>query len=100
MTQQHPITPPRELVQEWTDAFWNEPGNYVGIDDEALATRAAQWGADQELEACCDVLARWGSPRHRQAPRHPTPQAAELEGAGATSVGPFESGCLYSRSWL
>jgi hypothetical protein len=53
---QHPITPPPELVQEWTDAFWNEPGNYVGIDDEALATRAAQWGADQELEACCEWL--------------------------------------------
>jgi hypothetical protein len=60
MTQEHPITPPPELVQEWTDAFWNEPGNYVGIDDEALATRAAQWGADQELEACLDQLQRWG----------------------------------------
>jgi hypothetical protein len=52
--EQHPITPPPELVQQWTDAYWGEPGQYVGIDDEALATRAAQWGADQELEACCE----------------------------------------------
>jgi hypothetical protein len=56
MTQQHPITPPPELVQQWTDAYWGEPGQYVGIDDEALATRAAQWGADAELEACCEWL--------------------------------------------
>ncbi len=58
MTENHsfPITPTPELVQQWTDAFWNEPGQYVGIDDEALATRAAQWGADQELDACCEWL--------------------------------------------
>jgi hypothetical protein len=61
----HPITPPPELVQQWTDAYWGEPGQYVGIDDEALATRAAQWGADQELEACCQALYdRYDSVRH------------------------------------
>jgi hypothetical protein len=46
MTQEHPITPPPEVVQEWIDAFWNDPGY-----DRALATRATQWGSDQELEA-------------------------------------------------
>ena len=45
MTNQHPITPPPELVEEW---FNNSP-----IDRGlTLATQAAQWGADQELEAC------------------------------------------------
>jgi hypothetical protein len=47
MTQQHPITPPPELVEQW-------------MQDHAtkydLARHAAQWGADQELEACCEWL--------------------------------------------
>ena len=37
------ITPPPELVQQWIR-------ERDGL--EHLATRAAQWGADQELEAC------------------------------------------------
>ena len=53
MSNQHPITPPPELVQEWWDKV---PGTFTSMVDEThLATQAAQWGADQELEACC----RW-----------------------------------------
>jgi hypothetical protein len=51
MTQQHPITPPLELVLQWADKFYSAPiaqGDAL-ID---LATRAAQWGANEELEAC------------------------------------------------
>jgi hypothetical protein len=47
------ITPPPELVRQWFDDArnaWAEPQHHV-------ATQAAQWGADQELEACC----RWFS---------------------------------------
>jgi hypothetical protein len=48
MTDQHPITPPPELVQQWrTEWIHNAP---------FVVTRAAQWGADQELEACCKWL--------------------------------------------
>jgi len=54
----HPITPPPELVQQWMDDLYHEPGQFVSSDDKALATRAAQWGADQELEACCAYLVR------------------------------------------
>ena len=51
MSNQHPIIPPPDLVEEW---FNNSP-----IDRGlTLATQAAQWGADQELEACCE----WVSP--------------------------------------
>ncbi len=39
----HPITPPPELLQEWYD----DKTDYF-----ADMIRAAQWGADQELEAC------------------------------------------------
>ena len=46
--QQHPITPPPELVEQW----WNTmPGSTTKCLTK-LATQAAQWGADQELEAC------------------------------------------------
>ena len=49
MTQQHPITPPPELVLQWL-----EDGPEDGMHGilKHIATRAAQWGADQELEAC------------------------------------------------
>jgi hypothetical protein len=47
------ITPPPELVQQWA-RFQGD------TDPEALwfriATEAAQYGADQELEACCEVI--------------------------------------------
>jgi hypothetical protein len=55
MKNEHPITPPPELVQQWNqDAIGTqfEPYGY----SEFIATRAAQWGADQELEACCEWL--------------------------------------------
>jgi len=56
--QQHPITPPPELVQEWVAEIWHEGTPVrVALSDTHIATRAAQWGADQELEACCIQLA-------------------------------------------
>jgi len=51
---QHPITPPPELVQQWLKErtlLKSQP-----LAHTYLATRAAQWGADQELEACCEWL--------------------------------------------
>lgn len=49
------ITPPPELVVAWADTIYQQTEN----DDQRdlyVATRAAQWGADQELEACCEWL--------------------------------------------
>jgi len=58
MTQQHPITPPPELVQQWVAEIWREGTPVrVSLSDEHIATCAAQWGADQELEACIDWIA-------------------------------------------
>ena len=53
MTNQHPITPPPELVSEWTR---NRGYSCSSELWDYLATQAAQWGADQELEACCEWL--------------------------------------------
>jgi len=50
----HPITPPRELMQQWIADSPKVPIAH----GEYIATQAARWGADQELEACCDTLRR------------------------------------------
>jgi len=51
MTQEHPITPPPELVQQWWD------GTHGALYEfEAVTTQAARWGSDQELEACCEWI--------------------------------------------
>lgn len=53
MTQeQHPITPPPDLMQQWYMEAENQPGSYYAY----ITTQAARWGADQELEACCGWL--------------------------------------------
>ena len=54
--QQHPITPPPELMQQWAAEYWNDPGEPIGNGEKYIATQAARWGADQELEACCKTL--------------------------------------------
>ena len=51
MNQEHPITPSPELVREWTQ--------YQGFESpeilwQQIAHQAARWGADMELEACCE----------------------------------------------
>ena len=58
--QQHTFTPPPELVQQWTDEIYGGPGVVAASDDICLAKLAAQWGADQELEACCLLMDDWG----------------------------------------
>ena len=54
MTNQQPITPPPKLITDWCKqrACISEPGPI----HVWLATEAARWGADQELEACCHLL--------------------------------------------
>jgi hypothetical protein len=62
MTMTNPITPPKELVHQWHKEACKDP--YHGgtfFESKTLkhvATQAAQWGADQELEACCEWLWR------------------------------------------
>ena len=46
MTDNHPITPPPELVREWTQ---NRGYSYAYELWNYLAAQAAQWGADQQL---------------------------------------------------
>ena len=62
--QQHPIIPPPELLQQWATEYWGNPGESIGNGEKCIAIQAAQWGADQELEACCEWLGttQWCEP--------------------------------------
>ena len=88
---EHPITPPPppyDLVKLWLS-------QWVGADTTLasyIADQAAQWGADQELEACCKWLA-WESPTTaewvnslRAARRPKPPSEADLALAKLTPL--------------
>ena len=47
INQQHPIITSTELLDQWL--MDDTLGNW-----RSIAIQAAQWGADQELEACCE----------------------------------------------
>jgi hypothetical protein len=52
----HSITPPPELVRQWF-LEWTCDKSIKGVGpDIYVANRAAKWGADIELEACCEWL--------------------------------------------
>ena len=50
-----PLTPPPELIEQWVENWHSTPG-LLDCRYEYIATQAAQWGADQELEACSALL--------------------------------------------
>jgi hypothetical protein len=51
-----PINPSTELVQEWIqEADGGHDPRWQDYEQD-IATRAAKWGADQELEACCEWI--------------------------------------------
>jgi hypothetical protein len=47
---EHPITPPPELIQRWSEQFEAGRSLYAMFEDIYRA------GADAELDACCELL--------------------------------------------
>ena len=87
MTDQHPITPPPELVEQWMQ---------VHTTKYDLARQAAQWGADQELEACCEwlMLNGYGTAISRlRAARRPKPPSLKEQALDDLRIA-FDRGCL------
>ena len=78
-----PITPPLELVQQWKRTAphpINEREHY-----HYITLCAAQWGADQELEACCRWLPKlppWSANDLRKH-RRPKPPSLKAQALGA-----------------
>ena len=71
MTNQHPITPPPELVDKLFMLDTSEEGRLIA------AYRA---GADQELEACCEWIPKktpWDAEQLRAARRPKPPSLKE-----------------------
>jgi len=104
MTQDYPrpITPSPELVQQWATEWMRPPGHQNVSRDTFMTTRAAQWGADQELEACCGVLddlndGYWS--KELRAARRPKPPSLKEEALEALEeIGQVGSALVRSRS--
>ena len=75
------ITPPPELVRQWAQNRGYSCANELW---EYLATQAAQWGADQELNECCHLLRLQGFDvvddlRAARRPKPPSLKAQALD---------------------
>jgi hypothetical protein len=88
----HPVKVPPELFTEWLieamekTSLNAKPGTVAAI----MADKAAQWGADQELEACCKYLQSEIGPLEAarfRATRRPTPSALAEQGLAALETG-------------
>ena len=77
--QEHPITPPPELWEQWYESADDASEDVI----EAVATQAARWGADAELEACCEwfLLEGWhpDHPNKLRAARRPKPPTLKAQ---------------------
>ena len=96
----HPITPPQELVREWTSLANEEEGHEVW---SSIATQAAQWGADQELEACCEWLRGeydWGlaAALRLDAERRPDPPSLKEQALSELNLTADPDGAELSRT--
>lgn len=54
----YPLVPPPELVCQWKEQWYKAKVKHH--DEYAfVATQAARWGSDQELEACVEWIHDW-----------------------------------------
>ena len=94
----YPVIPPRELVAMWAgfSARHHSAGSVDYVLD--LATKAAQWGADQELEACCEWIPKatpWDAEQLRAA-RRPKPPSLKEQALDDLHIA-FDTGCFSER---
>ena len=101
MTNQHPTTPPPELVQQWLGEFFGCTVNGELSDSERfLATRAAQWGADQELEACCNWLPKLPPWSGNDLRKHRRPKPPSAVAQAEALIERYEDGwCPSPAQW-
>lgn len=83
--KQHPITPCPELVLQWLEDS-PEDGEFAIADH--IATQAARWGADQELDACCEWASQFNYDDYRyqdelRALRRPKPPSLKEQALAA-----------------
>jgi hypothetical protein len=88
----HPITPPPELVEQWVRMLEYLP-------DKQVFSEVARWGADQELEACCEWIVQncgklhwWEIPVSLRFARRPKPPSLKEQALKALKVLPTPDG--------
>ena len=77
-----PITPPPGLVHKWALEAEDEHQQTVAYSLVGqIAAKAARWGADQELEACCEWLREFhpGGTEQLRAARRPQPPSLKQQ---------------------
>jgi hypothetical protein len=113
MNELFSIVPPPELVKQWVTEVWHEstPAR-LSLSDMHIAGQAATWGADAELNYCCDELSFWGSKgmaERLRSDRRPKPPSlkeqalaslAELENPGRCDEPGYDSLCNTIRRAL
>jgi hypothetical protein len=100
MTDQHPITPPPELVRQWIPAGWDCSPNTFTTLLMRIADKAALWShdhckskikaaTDQELEACCEWLSFYSAAsdaRDLRIARRPNPPSLKEQALKALTA--------------
>ena len=96
------ITPPPELVSQWLSEHYG----VVSVPPGAAtshATEAARWGADQELEACCEWLRQsnsdWEIPRSLRAARRPKPPSLKDQALALVTHDFSDQPCLSEEGY-
>lgn len=82
----HLITPPPQLIRHWKAEL--PVGVFDGYKypqrETELCIQAAQWGADQELAACCALIDDWGlDEADLRAARRPEPPSLKEQALAA-----------------
>ena len=89
----HPITPPPELLSRWEKDWHYTKVKHIGLEDH-IAHQAARWGSDQELEACVKYFheydSSWGENSELitglRAARRPKPPSLKEQALAALNV--------------
>jgi hypothetical protein len=97
MTDQHPITPPPELVEEWKSTSLLQYSIRQLTYELHIATQAARWGADQELGACEMYLAQSPYPswaKDLRAARRPKPPSLKEQALAELDAAVLRGDCI------
>ena len=96
MSNHSPIpSPSPSLIARW----WDEAKQNAKYDEPIgplVATKAAQWGADQELEACCELVP--GLTNYLRAARRPKPPSLKEQALEALDDAVIRGDCITTSS--
>ncbi len=103
--QQSPITPPPEIVKQWAKDVLSESGEDYSADIDLFAAKAAQWGADQELEACvnwvseyCPYFGDYPLPEDKlRVARRPKPRSLKEQALEALDSASYQPGSDFKQ---